>query len=148
MKHEQKIQKQDLNHRWHNKKNPCVSPAASQCRPLTSGCVELLPLYLPLDSAQGVESLCAVQVFGLSAHIINALSVPLVFFTLVRGAVSSARESGGVTGGLQMVKQLVSWGEFFLTGHTVEVDFLLEEAFSIQRDEYISVSMSQNHENL
>lgn len=44
----------------------------------------------------------------LSAQIIIVLSGLLVFFALVCGAVSSARESEGVTGGLQMVKQLVS----------------------------------------
>lgn len=32
----------------------------------------------------------------------------LVFFAFTGGAVSGARESGGVTRGLQMVKQLVS----------------------------------------
>lgn len=55
------------------------------------------------------------------------LSVPLlVFFALVHGAVSSVRESGGMTAGLQMVKQLVSCGELIVTGHAAEVHFLLK----------------------
>lgn len=36
------------------------------------------------------------------------LSVLLLVFFALTGAVSGARESGGVTRGLQMVKQLVS----------------------------------------
>lgn len=50
----------------------------------------------------------------------------LVFFALVRGAVSSVWESGGVPAGLQMVKQLVSCGELVVTGHAAEVHFLLK----------------------
>lgn len=57
----------------------------------------------------------------------NVLSVPLlVFFAFARGAMSSIWESGGVTAGLQMVKQLVSCGEFVVTGHAAEVYFFLE----------------------
>lgn len=76
----------------------------------------------PLDGAPG----SSVRLLDSSAQIITVLSVLLVFFALVHGAVSGARESRGVTGGLQMVKQLVSWGEFFVTGHTVEVCLPLE----------------------
>lgn len=73
-----------------------------------------------------VECLCTVDLDS-SAQIIDMLSVLfLVLFALACGAVSSARERGGVTSGLQMVKQLVSWGELFVTGHTAEDYFLLE----------------------
>lgn len=53
------------------------------------------------------------------------LPVLLVFFAL-GGGVSSAGQSGGVAGGLQVLKQLVSGGELSVTGRTVEVHFLLE----------------------
>lgn len=60
-------------------------------------------LSLPLNT-EG-SSVCAQW----TAQIIDVLSVLfLVLFALACGAVSSTRKCGGVTGGLQMVKQLVS----------------------------------------
>lgn len=50
----------------------------------------------------------------------------LVLFGFVRGAMSSVWESGGVAAGLQMVKKLVSGGEFVVAGHTEKVYFPLE----------------------
>lgn len=50
----------------------------------------------------------------------------LVLFGFVRGAMSSVWESGGMAAGLQMVKKLVSGGEFVVAGDTAKAYFLLE----------------------
>lgn len=75
-----------------------------------------------LFSWTNVHSEKQPSVFRFASRL-SVLPGVLLFLARLRGVIGG--EGRGVARGLQVIKKFVPGGEFILTGHTAQVDFLL-----------------------